>query len=562
MSSRYLVDGIMVRIYYGTEEILDAIDNFRYSASEEDSDECTFTIKSGNREVVDLPQYQEKAELTVIWGYINTNETTKRIITIQDAPPTYEDGYVCIKITASEKGRNLKYASSDTIHKNTSLMGVTKTIADSHGLTPFIEIPTNPKSGKSAAIENQSVESILQNLDNLGEGNSLPLNQPYYKETPTIVPIAEATQLLKESMVRFREKDSLARSLYGKSFGELADPLTGRPSIQQINIVQKLRDMKKYPAIPQANKTDAHILNELGMKEKGGPFIAETRDNNITVRRRDFNKKPYKTYEYGSGEGLLLHFEADSKNRGKRGSSLNLGFGAWDSLGKRYMEGNSNAFNDVAQATLAKYQDMLDNYRELVKKAPGLILGYQENPKEIGSNKKFLSSNIIGAGSAISDETRVKKILKVPIFAVDRLKVIEDNIKEITKISPNKKVVDANNDGIEDAFDQSSNLRNNSELNRNLFRATIVGDINLWPGQVITIIGVGKKYSGNFYIRSVDHDLKSRYECSLELTRVGNNIRSHKDQVSVEESGKDMNTQIGEGSTSEKKSLEIKNNKR
>ena len=562
MKSNYLVNQIFVRAYYNNEELPDAIENLVYSASEEESDECTFTVKSSRIDCVDMPYYQDKAEITVIWGYTNTDVIAKRILTILDVAPTFEKGNVTLRVIASEKGRKLKFSSSDKVHSNTSLIGVAKEIADKHGLKAKIQVPST--DAKTPKKENENVDQILYNLRNLGEKITIPNNQPYFKRQFEEIEVTEdLVKLLKEDAIRKRQLDQVSKDLYGVPFSRLTERgPTGLEDYRKKIVLYKVAQMKKYPSVPQANKSDAQILSELGKKETGGPFFAETRDNDLIIKRRNYNQKPYKSYQYKGDEGNFIEFTVDSKNRGHKGGSTNVQFGSWDGLNKRWYEGNANTFNDVVADTLAKYQDMVDKYKDLDKKAPGLILGYKEFTKELGSNKSFISGNIIGT-SALSDETRVKKDFKIPIFAIDKIKVLEGKIEALTKISPNKKLVDANNDGIDDAYQQASNIRNLAELNRNRFSAKIIGDTNLWPGMIITILGIGKKYSGNFYIREVEHDLSKDYMVTLRLGRVGNNIKNGEDSVSTEESGKKLNTQIGDGkSTGVPKSNVVEINKR
>jgi hypothetical protein len=74
------------------------------------------------------------------------------------------------------------------------------------------------------------------------------------------------------------------------------------------------------------------------------------------------------------------------------------------------------------------------------------------------------------------------------------------------------------------------------------------GDVGLWPGEIITILGVGKKYSGNHYITKADHVVNcgSGYIVSLEMARKGANIISDPNtDISTKELGKNLNTQTG-----------------
>lgn len=546
------VESVFIRVFYKDQELSQNFEDLKYSASEEEDDQLILSIRSDDRTIVDKPEYQEGAILKVAWGFIGTSQIGKRTIKIMDIDWSFDKNNISGEIVGCELGANLKYSSSDRVHRNTSLVGVASEIAEKYGLKPKVEIPgredtsfTNPKNSEEA----------LENLLNLGEKITMSGGVGKYLPAPKVkVDIdKDIVQYLKKQAENRREIDSVAKSMYGITYREILDQKQAGQAIdlfpiqQEIQIRRYLNDMNKYPFLAQGNKTDKQFLTELGMKETGGPFIAETRDDELIIRRRDWNKKPYRTYEYGGTTGELLDYKTDPKDRNRKQSSRNMTFGSWDPLNKRYFEGNSNNVNDTTRATIAKYQKLFDNYRELVKKFPDAIVGFRNASDEVGSNRGFVSGNIVGT-SAISDETRVLKNIRIPIYAIDKLKVLEGTVNQLKGIAPNKKIVDPNNDTIGDAYQQASNLRNQSDLKRHPITATVYGDVGLWPGEIVTITGVGKKYSGNHYITRADHVVScSRgYLVSLEMARKGTNISSDPTtDISSTELGKNVNTQMG-----------------
>lgn len=548
----YGLNSPFIRVFYNDLELSDKFEDLRYTASEEDDDQLLMTIRSDDRTISDKPYFQEGAVLQVTWGLIGTSQIARRKIKIIDIDWSYDKSNITGELQGCELGVDLKFAGSDTVHRNTSLVGMAKTIADKHGLKAKVEIPgredtsfTNPKSSEEA----------LSNLINLGERITMAGGTGKYLPAPkvrtTISP--DIKKHMEDVAKNRREVDSIAKSIYGVTYQTLKEQSEAGGAInlrqiqREIQLRRYLADMKTYPFVAQGNRTDKQMLNELGMKESGGPFFAETRDDEIIIRRRDWTKKPYIAYEYGGPLGNLLDYRTDPKDRHRKQSSRNMTFGAWDPLNKKYFEGNTNAVNDASRATLSKYEKLFDNYKELIKKYPDAIVGFRNITKELGSNRRALSGNILGT-SAISDETRVIKDLRVPIFALDKLKVLEGTINQLKGITPNKKIVDPNNDSIEDAYQHASNLRNQSELKRNPITATVYGDVGLWPGEIITITGVGIKYSGNHYITQVDHFIDSSrgYVVQLQLARKGNNIPSNPNtDISTKELGKNQNTQSG-----------------
>jgi hypothetical protein len=548
----YTLNAPFIRVFYNDREITDSFEDLKYTASEEDDDQLLLTVRSDDRTVSDRPEFQEGSVLQVTWGFIGTTQIARRKVKVADIDWSYDKNNITGQLVACELGVNLKFASSDQVYRNTSLVGMAKDMADKHGLKAKIEIPgredsafTNPKDSEQA----------LENLLNLGEKITMAGGVGKYLPSPKSREIitADIKKIFEDKAKNKREVDSVSKSLYGLTYQDFVDQKRAGQAIDLISIQREIQmrrylaDMKAYPFIAQGNKTDRQMINEMGMKEVGGPFIAETRDDELIIRRRDWNKKPYITYEYGGPTGNLIDYKTDPKDRHYKQSSRNMTFGSWDPLSKTYTEGNTNAVNDATRASLSKYEKLFDNYKELVKKFPNAIVGFRDATKEVGSNKSFLSGNILGT-SAISDETRVVKNLRIPIFAIDKLKVLENTVNELKGISPNKKVIDPNNDNITDAYQQASNLRNQADLKRNPITALVYGDIGLWPGEIITIIGVGKKYSGNHYITKVDHivDPSRGYMTQLELARKGNNIVSDPNtDISTTELGKNRNKQIG-----------------
>lgn len=540
-----------IRVFYNSKELTQNFEDLKYTASEEDDDQCILTVRSDDRSVADRPEYQEGAVLQVTWGFIGTGQVAIRKIKIMDVNWDFDKSNITGEVVGCELGVSLKYSSSDTVYRNTSMVGVAREMAEKHGLDPKVVVPgredtqfTNPKGSEEA----------LSNLINLGERITMPGGVGKYLPAPKVMTTIDkdTTDWLKKQAENRREVDSVAKLIYGVTYQDIVDQKNAGGAInllqvqRQIQLRRYLADMKTHPFVAQGNKTDKQLLTELGMKETGGPFIPETRDGDLIIRRRDWNKKPYRSYEYGGADGELLNYKSDPKDRNRKQAARNMTFGSWDPGSKTYMEGNSNAVNDTTRATLAKYEKLFDNYKELVKKFPNAIVGFRDITKELGSNKGSVSSNILGT-AAISDETRVVKEIRVPIYAIDKLKVLENTVNQLKGISPNKKIVDPNNDGIEDAYQQASNLRNQADMKRNPITALVYGDVGLWPGEILTIFGVGKKYSGNHYITGVDHVVNmSGYFVNISMARKGNNIASNPDtDISTKELGKTVNTEMG-----------------
>lgn len=92
-----------VRLFYGTLELSSMAPDFSYVADEEGDDVIEINIETDDRSAPDRPEWQEKAELRVIWGYIQGEESEQRKIYIQDIKWTYKKESISAKIQATEK---------------------------------------------------------------------------------------------------------------------------------------------------------------------------------------------------------------------------------------------------------------------------------------------------------------------------------------------------------------------------------------------------------------------------------------------------------------------------
>jgi hypothetical protein len=66
-------------------------------------------------------------------------------------------------------------------------------------------------------------------------------------------------------------------------------------------------------------------------------------------------------------------------------------------------------------------------------------------------------------------------------------------------------------------------------------------------GIIVTVLGVGKKHSGNYYVTKSTHVIEkgSGYELELEAAKHGHNIISNEDYIQADQIGRDVNKQVG-----------------
>jgi hypothetical protein len=315
----------------------------------------------------------------------------------------------------------------------------------------------------------------------------------------------------------------------------------------QLDMMYKAKKMVEAMGVmkssPQANKSDKAYLNDLGSREKSGPYMVESRDDRLIIKRRDFNQPPYRSYEYGGPTGELLDFTPESKTRTKAGASNAMGFGGWNPLSK-------TAFNGVADGdgdpVLAKWTNALKFYKAQVEKGYGDAILTPEkrvtvDRRTFGSVPKQKTADNTGRATPYNSPT-VKDnayqsndllragVMQYDIRVKDHVKALEAAIKDRTETKDlrTRQLYNALGINPEEAFNQANGLRKNSELNRNPASATVWGDPNIKTGMIITFLGVGKKHAGNYYVKRVTHtvDRSSGYITDMEFVRQGSNIQT------------------------------------
>lgn len=355
---------------------------------------------------------------------------------------------------------------------------------------------------------------------------------------------------------------------------EKAAILDLRKGLQQYELMQKSRSsyLPKFPKknIPQANKTDAQMLRELGNREADGQWIAETRDDTIKIKKRDYNKAPYRAYIYAGGSGELFSFEPESKNRSKLGAAVNSMVSSWNAAKKQFSQTQANMLTENNKKYLTKYLKSIG-----LVPAKYTIQGKKANDKAIeqtatrvlaqdtyGKNNKVVknASDVVGntlmtkssfgqrgAKGSASDNTSNRIYTKIPVTGEQLLAGVKKAQNTVTDSKH-----DVTGDG-----GQGNNNRDKSNLKNNPASALVWGDPGLECGQIITMRNVGKKYGGNYYLLKSTHTLEPEggYTCSLELARQGHNTKAGDNEQSVKRANKAINTEIGLDKNTKRKVL-------
>jgi len=496
---------VILRAFHKGVELPYSIERFQYVYSEEGDDLATLTFTGIKKEQVDNPEFQERAEIKVIWGFIGGN-SKERLVYVDNPKWTMNKDGIKVVLECTDKATTAKQTKSKAIYQDKDYLDVATNIANKHGLKM---VYMDSKEGQIA---------LTQGLE------------------------------------------------YNKKF------------LRDKGITFKTR-----PNIPQANKSDAQFLYEQGRKEPE-QIYAETRDDTLIIKKRDFNQTPYRAYTYQGGTGELLSFEPETKNKGKLGAALNTMLSTWDGLGKQYVQQMANMLRDSRKLYLVQYlknigfipnktlykgnrdkaiekvvEDLLDrglyNTSEIQKfqlETFGEATNYQTIAAGQVAGRIINTDNnmgsIYGQGSA-ADNTSRKIVNAIPVSGEELLANLEKAEQAVTN-----QTHDPTGEALDDINGAATNDLNRNNLQRNPATALIWGDTGIEVGQILTFLEVGKKYGGNYYTTKSTHTIEegSGYTVFCEMAREGHNVKVGSNDKSIKKADSKINDQVGLDQRSER----------
>lgn len=582
--------GIFVRVFYQNTELSEMVDRMSYVMDEEDDDLLDITIQTRDRNAADRPEFQEGTELSIIWGFTKGETSEKRKIWIRDIKWNYKTEVIEGILTCTEKGTELKSSTDDRVYKNKTLAHIVKDKADKHGLIAVIE-PDEVDVNFKVELKRDALGNPTETLDQILKRETDARIEAEIKRKKAKSPEqkkkewAEFIEGLKDSPFdkELEEKRQIKeeyQKTYRDSRGNALPISNERVDLiyqTRIRVKNMINAMGILKSSPQANKSDKAYLNDLASREKTGPYIVETRDDKLILKRRNFNAPPYRTYEYGGPTGELLDFTPESKTRTKAGSSSAMGFSGWNPLNKTSFSGVADGDGD---SVLTQWTNELKFYEAQEKKYGGDVI--VDGKKRMVVNKAI---NSVGSTSqkynfdqknsfngvrvkdnAFSTNALLRNgIQEYHIRIKDHVRALKAAIQDRTteKEARIRQMYWGMGINPEEAFNNANALRKNAELNRNPATASVWGDPKITVGMIITFMGVGKKYSGNFYIKRVTHtvDRSSGYITDMELIRQGSNIQTP-EAKSQAKGNKTINNLVGptKSGNHSRKNLKINSN--
>lgn len=498
-SIKALVNGALIDVYN--------FDSCVYTYKTEGPDQFTFTIKDSDISIVDSPQFQEKIELRVMWGFAGGPFSPTRKVYIDNLKYKYGSYGVEISVSALDKGSNLAINKSRTTYKNKTISEVTQDIAYTNGLK-YTPVPFTEDDYK------------------------MPLGSDLWGEKGMGFQAQEIESTIPDNMKK-RANISLFET--------------------KINYSQTTSDL--------------FTLNYLMARADGGPFVVETRDDTIRIGVKAMGSKPVKSFTWKGGTGELISFDPESKNESKATEVVS---GGWDEENKEYLEGSATELTDdndrlsdfvnlkgsikSSEATrdLKKYQEFqlsAGTARASTSEEDG-VFSKKTNTKITNATPGYKKENQDGSTNYIPYRTDVK--LFDPILDGYSEKTFDPKLDpfsnklekrtQFVSMFGSEKPIDENNPS-----SVAANELTNATLESNPGSCEIVGEPSLESNQVITIIGVSKKHSGNYLITECEHNLGTTYTVSCKLRRnaTGSVSTTNPNKVDVKTIKKPINNGVG-----------------
>jgi len=477
---------VFVRVFNATGSVVfDTVTRLTYKHSDKADDYSTIVIESGDISIMDSPDLQEHKALILVWGYLNGKTRTHKVY-IWDIKPTFGALGLRLEIVAYCKAAYLKLTSSKDVYNGQGMDDIAQEIAQAYGL------------------EYQE-EGLLQ---------------PASETNDPVVPKIETdvTGIKTESVLNLK---------------------TNLITQARDNTAYVKYNFKKYDGgVPQAGASDKKLLDKLAEDEPTYNLVVDGHDDLLIIRRRDLYQKAYKSYTYKSEPGFLLEFTPATKNSNNQKGISNTVQG-WIDEDKEFVEGEVNSSHSGAGAL----GDMVEmSTEEIIRRKL-----YKESSNPVGQNTTingFFNETYEGQdenGNPIYKRVLVEKLDSTKTSWAHitkrgtRASQLDLQRNSITAAIDNtgrvelngfipvtaKEVVQTIEDNKEDIAGAGVNRQSKAQLELTEASAEILGDPDLESAKVITILNVSKRYSGNYYISCVTHEVvpESGYLCYLDLMR-------------------------------------------
>lgn len=555
------------------------VSSLTYKYAEEEDDEATIVIETADATIADRPEFQKGANLKVLWGYIQGPQSRAMSVYIRDVATSYDEK-VTLTLSCTDKASALKDNTSQEIHsaevegedREFNVMKILSDFCKKYGLTlhltgsnPFgdMDFKVNPRKKQTADPNGYGMIGVKPAkskgyFESTGQDDIAKLPKDFEFNRYMYYPQANKSdfQLLFEMLKKEKNGPYV---------------LSGR---NETLLVAK-RDLSQKPSKQYRYRGGSGELLNFHISDKGQ--VTESEANSVQMSAWDSEVKEYQYTNKASEntpteklnentqEGWLSWFnnplvEGASTasliswgsrigvraltSTGKLGSYAIRGLGFLESVAvvgayytSQFMEGAASG-NSSQQA-----------YKDLIKLRPESKTAGKWNTEAGGGVGTIWSRKIYAqSGAVIKERVELDKSLLTGGHTITSTTYTADieesqkNARLLKELRDSGKGYDhligplaealkntpttSNRYSAEDpeiAALEAENLKQENELEKLKASASCLGDPKVTDMQVVTILGVGNLYSGNYYIKKCTHTVTSDGGYRLELDELCSN---------------------------------------
>jgi hypothetical protein len=475
--------------------VIDGVTRFTYVFSEKADDASYLTIETNDPNLPDHPSMQEGKVLILVWGYIGAKEFQKRKVYIWDLKVGYLDTGIRIEVVAYPKAAYLKLNSSKDVFNDIDVKELGQKYADAYGL-------------------NLITEGVDPN-----EESQLPAE---YYETTSFGGTTEQKLDLRSSNPTY----TIARD---KTAVPLKIPL------------------KKIKTVPQANSSDKKTLEQAVALEPVDNLFFQGRDDDMILKKRNFNQTPYRSYIYKAEPGYLLSFTPATKSSENKKNAIANTVNGWIEEDKEYLQAEitrsqsgAGLLGDVVEQSLGEQVlRKLEEDGQLASQLDGTVgvdgfaklqyAGVDENGQEV--RKLVVTEQLPETGTSVAMWHKRGVVDDKLVFTpkgsfISAAKDVTGriNTKGLVVFEP-KEYLPTVETTPKDVAGVGINRQSQKEVDLNESTAEFLGDPTFIDGKVISINGVSNRYSGNYYVFKASHEItpEGGYKIYASLYRTGPN---------------------------------------
>lgn len=471
-------------------EVLDAnrnaikaqVKSIRYVYDEALDDQSVVVLESDDSNYVDIPAIQEDKAIYIIWGYIGIPESeTMRKAYITDSIADFTATGVILTLKCLPKASYLKANSSANVSDDTDLPSFTEEAAKRLGLS------LNNELGEGFGVVqtgfSKPAEIVYEKFNNPNDPND-PRNGA----------------IIQRGISAASDSARVRRDYAWKTYGSL----------------------------PQANRSDAQVIEGMKNNEPLDNLVVSGRDDEVTIKQRNFSQPPVRAYEWRGGKGKLLEFKSGIKNTFNRSKSMLNTSDGWDPSTKTHIKGDvKNTLNGnevLGESVPVNIEEILQDETDYPGNVQyhGLFEQYETTDEDGNKLQSYIRNSELNGKSKFI--FREKKGYVPGKFTKDSYLLEQDvssriELKDVipVRFGKHNSSIEQNPESIAGAVTQDQSDRT-KELNKS--SAVVLGDPLMVEGKIVRVDGVGRKYSGNWYITKAEHVVdESGWLTILEITR-------------------------------------------